>query len=111
MTIYDRHCNVKTPYGMGRIVDIDTMSNPVIIYTVNCDNFERKLFAPQVKLLINPKILKTKGRLIASDLITAVCCTHYIFTYEYDGQIWFYHFSVDDGGLKKIHRLESWAVE
>lgn len=34
MTVYEKNMKVKTTYGDGIIIDADTMTSPVITYTV-----------------------------------------------------------------------------
>ena len=60
----------------------------------------------QVKPCIDPKFLVNHGKLIASESITSAWGdTHNIFTYELNGEIWYYSYFIDKDGIKHIKSL------
>ena len=104
---YENCCSVATPYGIGTIVDIDCMSSPVIKYTIAYDNGETRVYTEQrIHLIMPPEILDRIGKLLASEIVTAADgCIHFLYTYEYNHQIWFYSYFIDGYGVKHIKQL------
>lgn len=107
---YENYCSVATPHGIGTIVSIDYMSSPVVIYTVLHDDDEIRDYAEQqIHLIMPPEVLDRNGKLLASESITAADGSiHFLFTYEYNHQIWFYSYFIDiidRHGVKHIKQL------
>lgn len=104
---YENYCSVATPRGIGRVVDIDYMSSPVVIYTVLHDDDEIRDYAEQqIHLIMPPEVLDRNGKLLASESVTAADGSiHSLFTYEYNHQIWFYSYFIDTCGVKHIKQL------
>lgn len=107
MMIYEKHMGVRTIHGDGIITSIDLMTKPVITYTVCLSNGrEITLTEQQVKSHIDPKFLVNHGKLIASESITSAWGdTHNIFTYELNGEIWYYSYFIDKEDIKHIKSL------
>nr|DAT93844.1 MAG TPA: hypothetical protein [Caudoviricetes sp.] len=107
MTIYEKHMGVRTIHGDGIITSIDLMTKPVITYTVCLSNGrEITLTEQQAKPHIDPKFLVNHGKLIASESITSAWGDiHNIFTYELNGEIWYYSYFIDKDGIKHIKSL------
>lgn len=107
MTVYEKNIEVKTIYGDGIIIDADTITSPVITYTVILTRGkEVTLTEQQVKPRIDPKFLVNHGKLIASEsIVGAWGDTHNIFTYELNGEIWYYSYFIDKDSIKHIKSL------
>ena len=104
---YENYCSVATPRGIGKVVDIDYMSSPVIKYTIAYDNGETRVYTEQrIHLVMPPEILDRIGKLLASEVVTAADGSiHFLYTYEYNHQIWFYSYFLDGHGVKHIKQL------
>lgn len=107
---YENYCSVATPRGIGRVVDIDYMSSPVIKYIIAYDDSETRVYTEQqIHLIMPPEVLDRNGKLLASESITATDGSiHFLFTYEYNHQIWFYSYFIDiidRHGVKHIKQL------
>ncbi len=107
---YENYCSVATPHGIGTIVGIDYMSSPVIKYTIVYEDGETCVFTEQrIHLIMPPEVLDRMGKLLASEIVTAADGSiHFLYTYEYNHQIWFYSYFIDiiDGyGVKHIKQL------
>lgn len=104
---YENYCSVVTPHGIGRVVDIDYMSSPVIKYTIAYDDDETRVYTEQqTYLIMSPEVLDRNGKLLASESVTAADGSiHFLYTYEYNHQIWFYSYFLDRDGVKHIKQL------
>ena len=53
-----------------------------------------------------PEVLDRNGKLLASESVTAANGSiHFLYTYEYNHQIWFYSYFIDGHGVKHIKQL------
>lgn len=107
---YENYCSVATPRGIGKVVDIDYMSSPVIKYTITYDDGETRVYTEQqIHLIMPPEVLDRNGKLLASESVTAADGSiHFLYTYEYNHQIWFYSYFIDiinRDGVKHIKQL------
>lgn len=104
---YENYCDVATPSGIGTIIDIDCMSSPVIKYTLEYKDGEILVYTEQqIGLIMPPEVLNRNGKLLASESVTAVDgCIYFLYTYEYNHQIWFYAYFIDTHGVKHIQQL------
>lgn len=103
---YENYCSVATPHGIGRVVEIDYMSSPVIKYTIAYDDETRVYAEQQIHLIMPPEVLDRNGKLLASESVTAADGSiHFLYTYEYNHQIWFYSYFIDEHGVRHIKQL------
>ena len=104
---YEEYCDVATPSGIGKVIDVDCMSSPVIKYTLKYENGETHIYTEQqIGLIIPPEVFDRNGKLLASESFTAVDgCIYFLYTYEYNHQIWFYAYFIDTHGIKHIRQL------
>lgn len=107
MTIYEKYMAVSTIHGDGVVTAIDMMTKPVVTYKVQLTRGkEITLTEQQIKPFIDPKFLVNHGKLLASETITnAWAETHNIFTYELNGEIWYYSYFIDEHNIKHIKSL------
>ena len=111
MTVYDNGCVVNTPKGIGEIVDIDTMSQPVITYDVKVGSEEYRYTEHEVELITDPEVLNKQAKMLASEVIGSIFGIRYIYTYQYGNEIYYYSYLIEDGGLKHIKQLKCWVIE
>ena len=104
---YENYCSVATPRGIGRVVDIDCLSSPVIKYAIEYDDGEIRAYTEQqIHLIMPPEVLDRNGKLLASEVVTAADGSiHFLYTYEYNHQIWFYFYFLDMDGVRHIRQL------
>lgn len=104
---YENYCSVATPRGIGKVIDIDCISSPVIKYTIAYDDDATCVFTEQrIHLIMPPEVLDRMGKLLASEIVTAADGSiHFLYTYEYNHQIWFYSYFIDRQGVKHIKQL------
>lgn len=107
---YENYCSVATSHGIGKVVDIDYMSSPVIKYTITYDDGETRVYTEQqIHLIMPSEVLDRNGKLLASESVTAADGSiHFLYTYEYNYQIWFYSYFIDiinRDGVKHIKQL------
>ena len=103
---YENYCSVATPHGIGTVVDIDYMSSPVIKYTIAYDDETRVYTEQQIHLIMPPEVLDRNGKLLASESVTATDGSiHFLYTHEYNHQIWFYSYFIDEHGVRHIKQL------
>lgn len=104
---YEKYCSVATPSGIGTIVGIDCMSAPVIKYTIAYEDGEICVYTEQqIHLIMPPEVLDRNGKLLASEIVTAADGSiHFLYTYEYNHQIWFYFYFLDMDGVRHIRQL------
>ncbi len=104
---YENYCEVATPHGIGTVVDIDYISSPVIKYAIEYDDGEICVYTEQqIGLIMSPEVLDRNGELLASECITSADGNiHFLYTYEYNHQIWFYSYFIDRQGVKHIKQL------
>lgn len=104
---YEKYCDVATPSGIGKVIDVDCMSSPVIKYTLKYEDGEICVYTEQrIHLIMPPEILDKIGKLLASEVVTAADGSiHFLYTYEYNHQIWFYSYFIDRQGVKHIKQL------
>lgn len=104
---YENYCSVATPCGIGKVVDIDCMSSPVIKYAIEYEDGEIRAYTEQrIHLIMPPEVLDRMGKLLASEIVTAADgCIHFLYTYEYNHQIWFYSYFIDGHGVKHFKQL------
>ena len=109
MVRYEEYCKVCTPAGIGMISTVDEISSPVIQYTVVLmEGGKVRTFAEQqIHSMIDTTAFDRYGKLIASETITAANGNlHFVFTYEYNHEIWYYSYYIDANGVKHIKHLE-----
>lgn len=104
---YEECCEVAAPSGIGIVVDIDCMSSPVVKYTIVYEDGKTRVYTEQQIGLIMPlEALDRNGKLLASESVTtADGCIYFLYTYEYNHQIWFYAYFIDTHGVKHIKQL------
>lgn len=104
---YENYCSVVTPHDIGRVVDIDCMSSPVIKYTITYDDGETRVYTEQqIHPIMPPEVLDRNGKLLASESVTAADGSiHFLYTYEYNHQIWSYSYFLDMDGVRHIKQL------
>lgn len=109
MVRYEAFCKVSTPVGVAMITDIDEVSAPVVQYTVALveNGNVRKFTEQQIYPMIDTSAFDRYGKLLASETVTtAKGDIHFIFTYEYNHEIWYYSYYIDTNGVKHIKKLE-----
>lgn len=107
--IYEKYLNVMTPLGEGIITNVDTISEPLIKYTVMLkDGRTEKFFNNSVRTIISPANLKRYGKLLESESVTtAFDEVHYVYIFKLNNELWYYSYFIDKDDIKHIKSLNN----